>query len=182
MITGNGSRAAGGDSVGMHAVPPDVSHCGAARAMPAQFASTFYHQHMRAQQCFRMVEEEEQRLGARYDFVVRNRPEFGPVGCICSSPPIFSTSHLYSIDLCHVRARAPLLCDGFWIVPRHYAQIVFNVVDGWADCHSYVSRFPCHDRTGLAPECLLTAWLVDHGIPRAAFGEGTELLELGLFG
>ena len=65
-------------------------------------------------------------------------------------------------------------------MPRQWADVVFNAVDGWADCGAYKTRFPCHEPSGLAPECMLTAWLVDHGIPRFAFGEGTQLRELGI--
>ena len=65
-------------------------------------------------------------------------------------------------------------------MPRQWADVVFNAVDGWTDCGAYTARFPCHEPSGLAPECMLTAWLVDHGIPRSAFGAGTELRELGI--
>ena len=141
--------------------------------------STFWHQQMRAQQCFRMVKAAEARRGVRYDWVVRARPEFAS-SCVCPPSRPLSPSRIYSIDSCNIRPLAPLLCDAFWLVPRQWADVVFNAVDGWADCGAYKSRFPCHESSGLAPECMLTAWLVDHGIPRSAFGEGAELRELGI--
>ena len=121
-----------------------------------------------------MVKAAEARHGVRYDWVVRARPEFAS-SCVCPPSRPLSPSRIYSIDTCNIRVKAPVLCDAFWLVPRQWADVVFNAVDGWTDCSAYKSRFPCHEPSGLAPECMLTAWLVDHGIPRSAFGEGTEL-------
>lgn len=148
------------------------------RAHP-NWPSTFYHQQMRAQQCLGMIKNEEQARAARYDWVVRARPEF-VARCVCPPRQPLSPMRIYSIDACNIREKGPLLCDAFWLVPRQWVDVVFNVVNGWKDCASYRSRFPCHEPSGLAPECLLTAWLVDNGIPRSAFGEGTELREIGI--
>jgi hypothetical protein len=150
------------------------------RAHP-NWPSTFYHQQLRAQQCLGLVRNAEAARGARYDWVVRSRPEFTAT-CVC--PPIepLSPRRIYSIDACNIRRKGPLLCDAFWAVPRRWADVVFNAVDGWTDCAAYRSRFPCHEPSGVAPECMLTAWLVDNGIPRSAFGEHTELRELGIVG
>ena len=189
IITVNGTYAASSSmdarssSVGAIAEPPSVHGCTLRQDMRRahhNWPSTFWHQQMRAQQCFRMVKEAEARRGVPYDWVVRARPEFAS-DCVCppASRPL-SPSRIYSIDACNIREKAPLLCDAFWLVPRRWADVVFNAVDGWADCGAYKSRFPCHDPSGLAPECMLTAWLVDHGIPRSAFGDGTELRELGI--
>ena len=181
IITGNDSRLARTEGIGLEAAPPvDRSLCGENwKSMWTHHASTFWHQQMRAQQCFRMVQEEERRRRRRYDWVIRARPEF-EARCVCpmQAPP--SPSRIYSYDSCRATQKAPVLCDAFFAVPRRWADVVFNAVDGWGDCHAYRARFPCHAPEGLMPECLLSTWLVDHGVPRSAFGEGTELQALGV--
>ena len=188
IITVNGTYVASSSTdarspnIGVYAESPSVHGCtlrqDMKRAHP-HWPSTFWHQQMRSQQCFRMVKAAEARRGVSYDWIVRARPEFAS-SCVCPPSRPLSPSRIYSIDACNIREKAPLLCDAFWLVPRQWADVVFNAVDGWMDCGAYKSRFPCHDPSGLAPECMLTAWLVDHGIPRSAFGEGTELRELGI--
>ncbi len=167
---------------GRYAEAPLVPGCAARermRRVHPNWPSTFYHQQMRAQQCLGMVRSEEAARGARYDWVVRARPEF-VAKCVCPSRQPLSSMHIYSIDVCNIQRKSPLLCDAFWLVPQQWVDVVFNAVNGWTDCDAYSSRFPCHEPSGLAPECMLTAWLVDNGIPRSAFGEGTELRELGI--
>ena len=148
------------------------------RAHP-NWPSTFYHQQMRAQQCMGLVRNAEAMRGVRYNWVVRARPEFS-APCVCPPGQPLSQMHIYSIDACNIREKGPLLCDAFWVVPRRWVNVAFNAVNGWTDCSAYRSLFPCHEPSGLAPECMLTAWLVDNGIPRSAFGKDTELRELGV--
>lgn len=182
LVSGNATSAAAW--AGKFELPPQPRRCDdtpesrAGRRMAPHHASSFWHQHDRLRQCFAMVREEEKRRGVRYDWVVRSRPDFRP-HCVCPQPALLSPSRIFSIDLCSVRQKAPLLCDAFWAVPRRWASIAFSAAAGWSDCGAYRSRYPCHMPT-LSPECLLTAWLVDHGIPRRAFGSGTELAELGV--
>ena len=167
---------------GRYAEPPLVPGCAARQRMKRahpNWPSTFYHQQMRAQQCLGMVETAEATRRARYDWVVRARPEF-VARCVCPPSQPLSPMHIYSIDACNIRKKGPLLCDAFWLVPRQWVDVVFNAVNGWMDCAAYRSRFPCHEPSGLAPECMLTGWLVDNGIPRGAFGADTELRELGI--
>eukprot|EP00964_Phaeocystis_antarctica_P080152 scaffold50038_cov81-Phaeocystis_antarctica.AAC.1 len=190
IITVNGTYAASSSmearssNVGVFAEPPSVPGCTLRQKMKEvapNWPSTFWHQQMRAQQCFRMVKAAEARRGVRYDWVVRARPEFAS-SCVCPPSRPLSPSRIYSIDSCNIR---PL--HGASAVRRLLARAA--PVGGrclqcggrlWADCGAYKSRFPCHESSGLAPECMLNAWLVDHGIPRSAFGEGTEHRELGI--
>tara|TARA_X000001036_G_scaffold276878_1_gene257170 strand:+ start:2365 stop:3045 length:681 start_codon:yes stop_codon:yes gene_type:complete len=169
-------------NAGTYAEPPPVPGCAARQAMKRahpNWPSTFYHQQMRAQQCLGLVRNAEARRGARYTWVVRARPEFAAL-CVCPPSRPLSPMRIYSIDACNIREKGPLLCDAFWVVPRRWVHIVFNAVNGWTDCAAYRSLFPCHEPSGMAPECLLTAWLVDNGIARGAFGKDTELRELGI--
>lgn len=167
---------------GTYAEPPPVPGCAARQAMKRahpNWPSTFYHQQTRAQQCMGLVRNAEVMRGARYNWVVRARPEFAAT-CVCPLRQPLSPMRIYSIDVCNIREKGPLLCDAFWVVPRRWTNIVFNAVDGWTDCSAYRALFPCHEPSGVAPECMLTAWLVDNGIPRSAFGKDTELRELGV--
>jgi len=167
---------------GTYADPPPVAGCAArqemARAHP-NWPSSFYHQQRRAQQCMQLVKNAEVLRGVRYNWVVRARPEFA-ASCVCPPRQPLSPARIYSVDACNIREKGPLLCDAFWVVPRRWANVVFSAVNGWKNCDAYRSRFPCHEPSGLAPECMLTAWLVDNGIPRSAFGKDTELRELGI--
>ena len=123
------------------------------RAHP-NWPSTFYHQQMRAQQCLGMIRDAEARRGVCYDWVARARPEFA-TGCACPPRQPLSPSRLYSIDVCNIRKKGPMLCDAFWLVPRQW------VISGSTSCSMRstgggtaprtVRGFRATNRAGLRP-------------------------------
>ena len=68
------------------------------------------------------------------------------------------------------------LCDYMYSVPRKWTDIVFSAVNSWSVCRSDEDKIPCHHANltvpktaeghnlGSASQCLLTGWLMDHGI------------------
>ena len=99
------STEARSSNVGAFAKAPSVHGCMLRQRMKRahpNWPSTFWHQQMRAQQCFSMVKAAEARRGVRYDWVVRARPEFAS-GCVCPPSRPLSPSRIYSIDSSAVR-------------------------------------------------------------------------------
>ena len=129
----------------------------------------FYLQWAKIEACLRMVEQNEETQGKRYDFFLRARSDlyyFVPVNTWLSAS--FST----------VQVGAGLGCtpsDHFGAMPRHLAALYASAgeisFDKAATTHAIseaASGSLCHcpgETATLWPECLIAAWLRLHHVP-----------------
>lgn len=104
--------------------------------------------------------------------------QFGQVDVAASD---LTSNFIYSYDQCasmrigpEKKSHGPL-CDLMYSVPRKWSDTVFSAVNGWSICRSMDDNIPCHHDNltvhgheghihGTASQCMLTAWLMDHGI------------------
>ncbi len=157
-------------------VPPDTCNLRISR----HYAAAFWHQHMKENMCFQLVQRYERTHRLAYEWYIHSRPDFDFHSVHLN--PVWNSRRIYYLG-CYVSAvsqRAPLLCDAFWIAHRRYAKLMFQAVHAWNNCRSLSYNLPCHQPNGDAPECLFTSWLVSHNLSRSMWNSSGDLEQLGL--
>ncbi len=122
--------------------------------------------------CFRMVEARERALGARFDWVVRARPDVGWLARVPASVAAFANDRAYVPQ----PAYWPM-SDIFALVPRNLAGDFFGAVASFYACGDNVSTSEtCGNNVGSplerwfppgvgAPEALLFKHVHSHRVP-----------------
>jgi len=124
---------------------------------------------LRMESCLRRIQEQEERCGHRYQWIMRDRPD------VYHNEPLFRGKYLQDLD--PTKIYAPCLwkkwgvCDLFAMVPRWHAQAYYNLTATMPTLcipNRLTTEYTCEPDElpweGLFPECVLSMQLIKAGI------------------